>query len=198
LKNILDAAFAHPQGLRGRLGGLIMARVTGKRNEWTISLLTLEENDHILDVGSGPGALIQMLAARVPKGFIAGIDASPVMVKQASQRNVAAIRAGLIEIKQGSALELPFENAFFNKALSANSVSFWPDQLAGVKEMRRVLKPGGTIALILQPMWAKTESEVKEIGSGLVNLLQTADFQQTRLEFKPMKPVASVCALGIK
>jgi ubiquinone/menaquinone biosynthesis C-methylase UbiE len=77
-------------------------------------------------------------------------------------------------------------------------VPFWPNQEAGVKEMWRVLKPGGVIAIILQPIWARTESEVKQIGAGLVALLSNASFQQARLEFKPMKPIASVCALGIK
>ena len=175
-----------------------MARSTGQRNEWTISLLTLEGNDRMLEVGSGPGALIEALTARVPNGFIVGVDASPLMVEQASRRNALAVRTGLVEVQQGSALALPFEDALFDKALSANSVPFWPDRLAGVKEMRRVLKPGGTIALILQPIWAKTESEVKEIGAELIEVLLAAGFQQTRLEFKPMKPIASVCALGIK
>jgi len=46
--------------------------------------------------------------------------------------------------------------------------------------------------------WVRTESEVKEIGAGLVALLSKVGFQQVRLEFKPMKPIATVCALGIK
>ena len=67
-----------------------------------------------------------------------------------------------------------------------------------MKEMQRVLQPGGVIAIILQPVWARTGSEVKEIGAGLVELLSKVGFRQTRLEFKPLKPIASVCALGIK
>ncbi len=175
-----------------------MARSTGLRNEWTLSLLNVEDDDRILDVGSGPGALIQMLAAQSRAGFIAGVDASPLMVRLASQRNTQAMRVGRVEIREGSALALPFEDASFDKALSANSVHIWPDRLAGVKEMRRVLKPGGIIALVVQPVWAKTESEVKDIGSDLVHLLTTAGFQQARMEFKPMKPIASVCILGMK
>lgn len=51
------------------------------------------------------------------------------------------------------------------------------------------------IAIILQPRWARTESEVKEFGAELFALLSSVGFQQTRMEFKPM---VSVCALGIK
>ena len=195
---VLDAAFGHPRGLLGRLGGVIMARSTRLRNEWTISLLDIRPDDRILEVGFGPGAMIQALAIKAPQGFIAGVDPSPVMLQQASRRNAQPILKGQVQLRQGSALSLPFEDASFDKALTANSVQLWPDKVAGVKEMRRVLQPGGVIAIILQPIWARKDSEVKEIGAGLLELLSTVGFQQVRLEFKPMKPVASVCALGIK
>jgi len=195
---VLDAAFGHPRGLLGRLGEIIMARSTGLCNEWTISLLDIRRADRILEVGFDPGALIQALAAKATEGFIAGVDVSPVMLRQASRRNAQAIGEERVQLQQGSALALPFEDASFDKALSANSVQLWPDQGAGVKEMQRVLQPGGVIAIILQPVWARTESEVKEICAGLVELLSKVGFRQTRLEFKPLKPIASVCALGIK
>ncbi len=198
LQKIANAAFAHPQGLFGRLGGFIMEHTTRERNEWTLSLLTFGDDERILEVGSGPGALIEAMLTRVPHGFIAGLDASPVMVEQATRRNKQAIRDGRVEVRQGSALALPYADASFDKALAANSVPFWPDQLAGVQEMRRVLTTGGTIALILQPRWVRTDDEVRTIGTELVALLQKAGFLQTRLEFRPMKPMASVCALGVK
>jgi ubiquinone/menaquinone biosynthesis C-methylase UbiE len=196
--NILNAAFAHPQGLLGRLGGMIMARSSGLRNEWIISLLDVQRDDRILEVGFGPGVVIQSLATKAPEGFIAGIDASPLMVPQASKLNAQAIRDGRVHLQQGSALALPYEDASFDIALSINSVQIWPDSLAGVKEMQRVLKPGGLIALALQPVWVREDSEVRKIGADLVTLLDKTGFLQTRLEFKPMKPMACVCALGIK
>jgi ubiquinone/menaquinone biosynthesis C-methylase UbiE len=142
--------------------------------------------------------VIQSLATKAPEGFIAGIDASPLMVQQASKLNAQAIRDGRVHLQQGSALALPYEDASFDIALSINSVQIWPDSLAGVKEMQRVLKPGGLIALALQPVWVREDSEVRKIGADLVTLLDKTGFLQTRLEFKPMKPMACVCALGIK
>jgi ubiquinone/menaquinone biosynthesis C-methylase UbiE len=196
--NVLDAAFGHPRGLLGRLGGMIMGRSTGQRNEWTLSLLDIQPDDRILEVGCGPGALIQALGASASEGLVAGVDPSPTMLRQAVRRNAVAIRDGLVHVQLGSATALPFEDASFDKALSANSLPFWPDQEAGLREMWRVLRPGGVIAIILQPRWARTESEVKQIGEGLVSLLSEVGLQQARLEFKPMRPIASVCTLGIK
>jgi len=175
-----------------------MARSTKLRNEWTLSLLDIRQDDRVLEVGCGPGALIQALAAKATEGFVAGVDPSPIMLQQTARRNAEAIREGRVRLQLGSAMALPFEDASFDKALSANSLPFWPDQEAGVKEMWRVLKSGGMIAIILQPRWARTESEVKQIGAGLLALLSKVGFQQVRLEFKPMKPIASVCALGTK
>ncbi len=193
-----DAMFAHPRGLAGRLGGLIMARLSGARNAWIISLLDVQPEDHVLEVGSGPGAAIQVLADLARTGTVVGIDSSPLMLRQATRRNVRAVRAGRVQLRQGSALALPFEDASFDKALTINSVQIWPDSFAGIKEMQRVLKPGGLINVALQPVWARTDAEVRSIGDDLVELLQRAGFQQTRLEFKPMKPMACVCALGVK
>jgi hypothetical protein len=82
--------------------------------------------------------------------------------------------------------------------LSANSVQLWSDQLAGVTEMRRVLKPDGRIALILHPVWVKTNDQVKEIGNELLELLSQRDFQSRSLAFQEMKPIASVGALGMR
>jgi ubiquinone/menaquinone biosynthesis C-methylase UbiE len=195
---VLDATFAHPRGLLGWLGGTIMARSTAERNAWTLSLLDIESDDRILEVGCGPGTLIRALAAQSTEGLVAGIDLSATMLRQASKRNAQAIREGRVRLEAGSATDLPFEEASFDKALSANSLPFWPDQEAGAREMQRVLRPGGVIALILQPRWARTDSEVKQIGEGLVSLLSQVGFQQARLEFKPMKPIASICALGTR
>jgi ubiquinone/menaquinone biosynthesis C-methylase UbiE len=61
-------------------------------------------------------------------------------------------------------LALPFADASFDKVISANSVPFWPDQLVGIQEVRRVLRPGGLVVIVLQPIWAKTDDQVRTIG----------------------------------
>ncbi len=127
---VLDATFGHPRGPLGRVGGAIMARSTGKRNEWTLSFLDIQRDDRILEVGCGPGALIRSLAAKATAGFVAGIDLSPTMLQQASKRNAQPIREGRARLEGGSATALPFEEASFDKALSANSLPFWPTRCA--------------------------------------------------------------------
>jgi ubiquinone/menaquinone biosynthesis C-methylase UbiE len=99
-----------------------MARSTGQRNAWMVSLLDIGRADRILEVGCGPGALIQALAARATEGFVAGVDPSTIKLQQAVWRNAEAIRKGRVQLQVGSATALPFEEASFDTALSANSL----------------------------------------------------------------------------
>src|SRR6266699_4515652 len=126
--NVLDATFGHPRGPLGRLGGVIMARSTRQRNAWTVSLLDIGRDDRILEVGCGPGALIQALSARATEGLVVGVDLSPIMLQQAARRNAEAIREGRVRLQLGSDLALPFEDASFNKAPPANSCPSCPNR----------------------------------------------------------------------
>ena len=66
---------------------------------------------------------------------------------QAQARNQARIRSGVVEIRKAPASQLPFADMTFDAAMSINSLQVWPDPHAGLREIRRVLRPGGRIAL---------------------------------------------------
>lgn len=69
-----------------------MARNNRERNEWVVSLMEVQPNDRILEIGFGPGVAIEKLSYLVTTGFVAGIDASEIMVRQARKRNARAWR----------------------------------------------------------------------------------------------------------
>ena len=69
------------------------------------------------------------------------------MVEQARARNATAIQNGRVDLRRGSIDSLPFDNNSFDKALAINSMQVWPDPTIGLREMRRVMKPGAQIAL---------------------------------------------------
>ncbi len=146
-RNLLMRAFGRPQGLLGRLGGTIMARMNADCGAWVVELLEVEADDSVLEVGFGPGAVMQRLSGLVSAGSVVGVDPSAEMVEQARSRNAAAVRSGHIDPQLGSVERLPFGNDSFDKALAINSMQVWPDAIAGLREIRRVLKPRGRIAL---------------------------------------------------
>jgi ubiquinone/menaquinone biosynthesis C-methylase UbiE len=139
LDSILMHMFDRPQGILGRLGGIILAFTNRGFTYSVIDLLDIQASDKVLEVGFGPGVGIELLARLVSAGYIAGVDYSKEMVEQATARNKEAIEAGLADLWQGSVESLPFEGNTFDKALAVNSMQVWSDALVGLQEMRRVM-----------------------------------------------------------
>lgn len=196
--DVWRSQFAYPTGWLGSLVGYAMAVKSRQRSLWVLSLLDVQPDDHVLEIGFGPGVDVQRVS-RVA-AFVAGIDHSAVMVQQARRRNRGAIRAGRVDIRQGTIAEqLPFADGEFSKAFTINSYQFWPDPIAGVRELRRVLRPGGVIAITIQPRWqGATDGDARRVGEEVRALLQDGGFTETHVEVQAMKPVAVACALGVK
>ena len=89
--------FAKPEGALGWVAGQMMARSNRDRSEFVLALLDFQPKDQVLEIGFGPGA--DLRRASDMAGFVAGVDHSSLMVKQASQRNAAAIRAGKVKLE---------------------------------------------------------------------------------------------------
>jgi len=89
--SILMRTFGRPQGLLGRLGRIIVARMNVGAGAWACDLLEVRPTDSVLEVGFGPGAIIQRLSNLVTAGHIASVDQSLEMVEQARARNATAI-----------------------------------------------------------------------------------------------------------
>jgi SAM-dependent methyltransferase len=96
--------------------------------------------DRVLDVGCGPGALTAELVGRVGPGAVSAVDPSATFV--------AAVRERLagVEVEQAAAERLPFADGGFDAVLAQLVVHFMADPVAGLREMGRVTRPGGTIA----------------------------------------------------
>ncbi|HEX8003504.1 MAG TPA: class I SAM-dependent methyltransferase, partial [Mycobacteriales bacterium] len=93
-----------------------------------------------LDVGCGPGGLTRELVARLGAARVAAADPSPPFV--------AACRDRLpgVDVREAAAEHLPFDDGAFDVTLSSLVVGFLADRDAGAREMRRVTRPGGTVA----------------------------------------------------
>lgn len=162
-RGILMRMFGRPEGVLGRLGGVIMARTNHLAAKEVIGLLDVRDGDKVLDVGFGPGVGIRLLAERVSDGCVAGIDSSREMVAQATARNSDAVAGGRVDLRHGTVQALPFADGTFDKALAINSMQVWPDAGSGLREIRRVLKAGGKVALGFTPYSGQPKSGVTEL-----------------------------------
>jgi len=138
------------RGPIGRLIAFIMARETWAQNIRAIEALGIEVGDHILDVGCGHGRSLATLAARAPNGGVTGVDPSELMAEIAVERNRALVKAGRVDVAVAGVEALPFADGAFDKALCVHVLYFWEDLDVALREIARVLKPGGRLALLFR------------------------------------------------
>jgi trans-aconitate methyltransferase len=201
IRRFLRAQFGHPTGFWGNIVGKIMTYTPSNQDRihWTISLLDIKPDDRLLEVGVGPGFAIELVSKMASKGLIVGLDHSEVMVRQARKRNARVIRDGKVVIQLGSVSNLPKFNQPFDKIFTINSIHFWNEPIDCLKALRKLLRPGGLLAVTLQPRsQSATDATTKEIGKELVMNLEHAGFSHVRLKIRQTKPVSVACALGIK
>ena len=118
--------------------------------DWALQQLTVPASAAILDVGCGGGRTVQRLAALSPDGNIVGLDYSAASVAVARDTNTKEMEAGRVQIARGSVVALPFPDRTFDLVTAVETHYYWPDLPANAREIFRVLKPGGTFALIAE------------------------------------------------
>jgi arsenite methyltransferase len=201
----LAQQFREPTGLVGRLIGFLF-RINREGIDWTIGQLDIQPTDHVLEIGFGSGYGIQQAASLATQGRVAGVDFSQTMLEQATRRNAAVIDEGLVELCLGDATALLYPENTFHKAFATNVIYFWRDPLDNLRELHRVLKPGGRLALYviakenLLKFKLVTQTGVYQLYSGedLVRLLTQAGFQRARFLTKTERHRTGVCVLAEK
>src|SRR5690242_10907757 len=106
----------------------------------------LTPGERVLDVACGTGVVTRIAAERVgPAGHVIGLDLNPNMIAFARSRPVP--EGAPIEWLEGSALDLPLDDAEVAIVLCQQGLQFFPDKALALREMRRVLGDGGRLAL---------------------------------------------------
>ena len=197
--------FGKPSGLFGRYIGNGMARGNEYDASWTVSLLDIKPESRVLEIGFGPGVSTQFASEKATRGFVVGIDRSETMVQAARKRNSPAIQGGRMELKQGDVASLSYPDESFDKAFSLHSIYFWDKPVDCLKELRRVLKPEGLVAITILPRdrWSafrQRGSSLRKLylSTELATMFEDAGLQDVRVEVShnPHKPIE--CVLGVK
>ncbi len=116
--------------------------------EWGSSHIKLRKDMIILDIGCGGGANINHFAQIVTGGRVFGIDYSPTSVNVSKEVNKKYIEEGIVEIRESSVSNLPFEDKTFDVVSGFEAYYFWPDLINDLKEIYRVLKTNGVLLLV--------------------------------------------------
>jgi SAM-dependent methyltransferase len=139
-----------PTGWFGRRVARAMNVSHGSLTTWGLSHVTVDRRARILDVGCGGGQTIRRMADLAADGRVDGVDYAPASVAIASQTNAALIQAGRVTVQQASVSNLPFEDRTFDVVTAIETHYYWPDFAASLREVRRVLKPGGQFAIVAE------------------------------------------------
>ncbi len=139
-----------PCGWIGRLTLWRMNKSHSRLTDWGLSHVAVGRNWTMLDVGCGGGRTVAKLAALASNGKVFGIDHSDESVAAARRANHEVIATGRVEIGNASVSELPFENGTFDLVTAVETHFWWGDIGAGMREIRRVLKPGGRLLIVAE------------------------------------------------
>jgi len=142
-----------PQMMAAQLrkpSGIPAAKVAKRMNEVNTFLygvvldeLQLPPNARVLELGFGNGLTTLPLFERAPDMHYNGLDYSAAMVAAASKTFASQIAGGRAELREGSSDRMPFADASFDAVFGVNTIYFWDDRDAHLREIMRVLKPGG-------------------------------------------------------
>lgn len=168
-----------PQGEEGEQMLRRMNESHGAVTEWALGFLDFAGQEKALDIGCGGGATLMRMSKRVPAGHLTGVDYSPVSVKLSRETNAADIADGKMEVLEASVEKLPFADGTFDKIVTVESFYFWPNPAENLKEVRRILKVGGSFLLIADIYQKDGMAE-----ETLENIRQYQLFNPTKEEFR--------------
>jgi ubiquinone/menaquinone biosynthesis C-methylase UbiE len=144
---VLARQLGNPEGEIGRAVGDYMSRHNAGVSAAAWRRLDLKPGARVLEVGFGNGELIPALLALAPELAYSGIDISETMMAEATAFNRALLEARRIELKLVSVEAMPFPAGAFDRAVSVNTIYFWPDPDRALGELHRVLNREGVLVL---------------------------------------------------
>jgi len=210
IKNYLARQARNPFGWFGRIvAPLVFNHENQHMEDFGLERMDPQKNDHILEIGFGHGRLLSKLVQQVTEGKVHGIDISEQMVKVTTNRNKDWVDNGKLVLKQASIADIPYPEGHFDKVFTCNTIYFWPDPKENIKEVKRVLKPGGELLCAFRDedlMQSKSSAvtENREIFQNLYppeevkQLFQEAGFKKAQIHAKIANSETTFLAVGTR
>lgn len=120
-----------------------MDKANAAQFDLTLQSLDLHSGQSILEIGFGSGQFLFKLFTREPNLHVTGLDYSPEIVAIAQAANPSLIQSGRLTLQEGNSSQMPFESDTFDSVYSNMVIFFWDKPEDHLREVRRVLKPGG-------------------------------------------------------
>ncbi|NNG01123.1 MAG: class I SAM-dependent methyltransferase [Desulfobacteraceae bacterium] len=176
-----------PSGLFGRL---VMSAVfnigNANINRFVYEMMSVKENDHILEIGFGTGKLMYEMAGHIDTGLIEGVDFSEDMVSIARRKNKGYLAEGKVRIHKGNFDDMPFRKGIFAKACSVNTIYFWQDPDQTARKIANILEPGGMFVTAFEDI---EQLEKRQLSEDIFRLYSTDRVKSLLIEAGFSTPV---------
>jgi SAM-dependent methyltransferase len=139
-----------PQGLAGRLFGVVMERLNAPAYARALEELAPRAGERFLEIGFGTGRLAELVLGAAPGVHVAGVDPTPTMLAVARRRAQVRSAGDRADLRLGSDAVLPWGDGSFDGVAALHSFQFWSDPARSLREIVRVLRPGGRLVLVLR------------------------------------------------
>ena len=143
--------FARPHGWAARPMAVLLNVANRGVNRATVAALDLQPGEQVLDIGFGGGVGLREALGRVGgDGSVVGVELSPELIQRGRTALRRELAGGRLDLLEGTVDAIPVEDGRFAAAYTINTVYFWPDVERGLREILRVLGPGGRFVLAVQ------------------------------------------------
>ena len=174
-------------------------------NSFVNELMSVQPDDQILEIGFGTGKLIYKMVQQINNGCIVGVDFSDTMISIAQKKNRKHIDKGKVKLFCGNFDEMTFENDYFTKVCSVNTLYFWSNPEQTVRKINDILKLKGKLVLafedIEQLKQRNLSSDIFHLYSkdSVQDLLINAGFSSSiRIESEKRGNSVLHCAVAVK
>jgi ubiquinone/menaquinone biosynthesis C-methylase UbiE len=201
--SLIGTQLGKPTGWVGKFVAFMITRRNASLHDWTVQVMDIQPDHHILEVGFGSGSTIERMEKLASEGMVYGIDYSDTMVDLAAKRNRRAIAEGRVQLAHGDVAELPYEADTFDRICAIHALYFWPDPVAVLKQLRHVMKPGGMLAISIEPRDVLSKSQFTQEGAFTLyageevrDLFEQAGFKSATVRKQP--GFERLCITGVK
>lgn len=185
LSKIIAKQLRKPGGILAGKVANQMNKINGFLYDFTLDTMQLKDNESVLEIGFGNGKFFDKLFSSANNLVISGLDFSPEMVKEATANNPSATNSGKLDLRFGSSDNIPFPDNSFDKVFCVNVIYFWEQPADHLKEIYRVLKPGGKFYTSIRTKETMAQIPFTNYGFNMYELEEWINILKTNhLHFK--------------
>jgi cyclopropane fatty-acyl-phospholipid synthase-like methyltransferase len=166
--------------------------------DWIVRQLDLQPHQHLLEVGCGSGRLLSAVAHRMNNSFLAGIEPSIALYRQACRRNRLFIQQETLQLHLGQLHDLPYPASYFHTIYGSGCYYSWNNFVTECQRLSSLLRVGGRLILLSQPGHYREEEDLRTEAARLQAAFLKAGLTEIQTGYRGFSSGNCVSVTGFK